>query len=112
MESTAFEVATHHRNVTELVASTKRALTTAENDGSINDWLKAIETSIRVNDYAGKELVRSRLRRHLLEAANVLAGNYDGLEEVELGEWAAGATEATLSVKAQELLTLHRSLFA
>ena len=112
MEMAAFEAEAHHRSVTELVASTKRALKTAENDGSIGDWLKAIETSIKVNDYAGKELVRCRLRRHLLEAANVLAGKYDGQEEVELGEWATGATPETLSLKAQELLSLHKSMFA
>ena len=112
MKSTDFVIEAHHRNVTELVASTKRALSTAENDGSINDWLKAIDASIKVQDYAGKEMVRCQLRRHLLEAANVLAGTYDGLEEVELGEWANGATESTLNQRAQELLTLHRSLFA
>ena len=112
MESTDFEITSHHRTVTELVSSTKRALSTAETEGSISDWLKAIETSIKVNDYAGKEMVRSRLRRHLLEAANVLAGTYAGCEEVELGEWASGATEDTLGNRAQEFLNLHKSLFA
>ena len=74
MESTEFELETHNRQVSETVASARRALQTAEEQGSLSDWLKALETTLKVLDYAGRELVRSRLRRYLLEAANVLAG--------------------------------------
>jgi len=86
MESTEFELETHNRQVSETVASARRALQTAEEQGSLSDWLKALETTLKVLDYAGRELVRSRLRRHLLEAANVLAGTYDGQDDVELGD--------------------------
>ena len=111
MESTAFEIEQHRRCVTDLVGSAKRALEHAEQEGSTNDWLKAIDTAIKVQDFAGKELVRCRLRKHLLEAANVLAGNYAGEEEVTLGEWASGATEETLNQRATEFLSLHRPLY-
>ncbi len=112
MTSTDFEVEQHVRNVAETVASAKRALATAEEQGTLRDWLNALETSLKVSDYAGRELVRSRLRRHLLEAANVLAGVYDGQDEVDLGEWANGATEQTLHQHAAEFLTLHKSVFS
>ena len=68
--------------------------------------------SLEVPDYADREIVRSRLRRHLLEVANVLAGTYDGQENVELGKWASGATEQTLHQHAAEFLTLHKSVFS
>ena len=112
LESTDFELETHNRQVSETVASARRALKTAEEQGSLPDWLKALETTLKVSDYAGRELVRSRLRRHLLEAANVLAGTYDGQENVELSEWANGATEQTLHQHAAEFLTLHKSVFS
>ena len=111
MESTDFELETHNRQVSETVASARRALQTAEDQGSLLDWLKALEASLKVSDYAGRELVRSRLRRHLLEAANVLAGVYDGQDNVDLGDWANGATEKSLHQHAAEFLTLHKSVF-
>ena len=112
MKSTDFELETHYRQVTETVASAKRALATAEEQGSLNDWLKALETSLKVSDFAGRELVRSRLRGHLLEAANVLAGVYEGRDNVDLGDWASGATEQTLGQRAAEFLTLHKSVWS
>ncbi len=111
MTSTDFEVEQHVRNVAETVASAKRALATAE-EGTLRDWLNALETTLKVSDYAGRELVRSRLRRHLLEAANVLAGVYDGQDDVDLGDWANGATEQTLHQHASDFLTLHKSVFS
>ena len=112
MTSTDFEVEQHFRNVSETVASARRALAEAEERGDLTNWLKALETTLKVSDYAGRELVRSRLRRNLLEAANVLAGTYDGLDDVELGDWATGATEQTLHKHAAEFLTLHKSVFS
>ena len=112
MESTDFELETHQRQVAETVASARRALAEAEERGDLSNWLKALETTLKVSDFAGRELVRLRLRRHLLEAANVLAGTYDGQENVELGDWATGATEQTLHKQAAEFLTLHKSVFA
>ena len=112
MESTDFELETHNRQVAETVASARRALQTAEEQGSLPDWLKALETSLKVSDFAGRELVRSRLRRHLLEAANVLAGLYEEQGHVELGDWASGATEQTLGQRAAEFLTLHKSVWS
>ena len=109
---TDFELAKHQRQLVETVASARRALAEAEERGDLSNWLKALETTLKVSDFAGRELVRSRLRRHLLEAANVLAGTYDGQENVELGEWATGATEQTLHKHAAEFLTLHKSVFA
>ena len=85
MESTDFELETHNRQVSETVASARRALAEAEERGDLSNWLKALDTSLKVSEFAGRELVRSRLRRHLLEAANVLAGIYDGQDNVELG---------------------------
>ena len=111
VESTDFEIEQHYRSVVETVASAKRALANAEQDGSLNDWNRALETSLKVSDFAGRELVRSRLRRHLLEASNVLAGVYNGQESVELGDWANGATEQTLGQRAAEFLTLHKSVW-
>ena len=70
VESTDFELETHNRQVSETVASARRALKTAEEHGSLPDWLKAPETTLKMSDYAGRELVRFRLRKHLLEAAN------------------------------------------
>lgn len=112
MDSTNFEIEQHYRQVAETVASANRALTAAEEQGTLNDWLKALETSLKVSDFAGRELVRSRLRSHLLEAANVLAGAYDGLGKVDLGEWASGATERSLGQRAAEFLTLHKSVWS
>ena len=112
MESTDFELETHNRQVSETVASARRALEEAEERGNLTNWLKALETSLKVSDYAGRELLRSRLRRHLLEAANVLAGTYDGQDDVELSDWATGATEQTLHQHAAEFLTLHKSVFS
>ena len=112
MESTDFELETQNRQVSETVASARRALTEAEERGDLTNWLKALETTLKVSDYAGRELVRSRLRRHLLEAANVFAGVYDGQDNVDLGDWASGATEQTLGQRAAEFLTLHRSVWS
>ena len=111
MESTDFELETHHRQVAETVASARRALAEAEERCDLSNWLKALETTLKVSDFAGRELVRSRLRRHLLEAANVLAGVYDGQDNVDLGDWASGATEQTLGQRAAEFLTLHKSVW-
>lgn len=107
-----FELAKHQQQLVDTVASTRRALAEAEERGDLSNWLKALETSLKVSDYAGRELVRSRLRRHLLEAAEVLSGTYDDLDEVELGDWANGATEQNLHQHAAEFLTLHKSVFS
>lgn len=112
MDSTNFEVEQHYRQVAETVASAKRALAAAEEQGTLNDWLKALETSLKVSDFAGRELVRSRLRRHLQEAANVLAGVYEGQDNVDLSDWAIGATEQSLGQRAAEFLTLHKSVWS
>ena len=112
MESTDFELETHNRQLAETVASARRALAEAEERGDLTNWLKALETTLKVSDFAGRELVRSRLRRHLLEAANVLSGTYDNCDNVDLGDWANGATEQTLHQHAADFLTLHKSVFS
>ena len=109
---TDFELAKHQRQLVETVASAERALAEAEERGDLHCWLKALETSLKVSDFAGRELVRSRLRRHLVEAADVLSGRFDDSDNVELGEWANGATETTMKQHAAEFLTLHKSVFA
>ena len=48
VESTDFELETHNRQVSETVASARRALKTAEEQDSLPDWLKALETTLKV----------------------------------------------------------------
>lgn len=90
--------------------SAKNLLETAEDSGSLKDWNEAIKTSLAVQDIAGRELIRSRLRLYLMEAANVLSGAYDGMHDVELGAWADGCSEEDLHSRAQAYFELHKNM--
>lgn len=90
--------------------SAKCLLETAEESGSLKDWNEAIKTSLSVQDVAGRELIRSRLRLYLMEAANILSGAYDGQDDVVLGAWADGATEETLHERAHAYFELHKNM--
>ena len=90
--------------------SAKNLLETAEEQGSLRDWNEAIKTSLAVQDVAGRELIRSRLRLYLMEAANVLSGALDGQEDVELGAWADGCDESNIHERAQAFIELHKGM--
>ena len=104
-------VEAHYRQTARLVEASQRALEQAEQTGSVRDFLSAVEVAAKVQDFAGKELVRYRVRKTLVEAAGVLAGEYDGQENVELGSWSDGASADAVPARAAEVLNKHAGLY-
>ena len=92
VESTGFELETHHRQVADHRGVRRSERWQRQRNGAIlnGDWLKALETTLKVSDFALEgSLVRCKTPAdYLLEAANVLAGVYDGQVNVDLGDWA------------------------
>ena len=102
----------HYRFSADITNHMKRALDLAESQGSLGDWLKAIETSIKVQEFAGKELVRYRLRKSIIECASLLAGEMDGQENLSLGCWADSCMDADeVTAKAESIIQSHRELY-
>ena len=105
-----FEVEAHIRRMANISRSAASLLEQAEENGSLRDWNEAIKTSLQVQDVAGRELIRSRLRLYLMEAANVLSGGFDDQEDVELGAWADGCDEHTIHDRARQFIELHKGM--
>ena len=104
-------IESHYRHTAAIVDSCKRALATAEEQGSLRDWLQAVDVSAKIQDFAGRELVRYRVRKTLVEAAGVLSGEYDGQEAVELSSWADGVSPDDIAERAQEVLDANAGLY-
>jgi hypothetical protein len=71
---------------------------------------KAIATAKDIHDYYSRELVRAHARQAAIEAARLLSGFYEGLDEVELGSWAVGH-ETDLYEHAQTVLASTKSVY-
>ena len=71
---------------------------------------KAIATAREIHDYYSRELVRAHARQAALEAARLLSGAYEGMEEVHLGSWAEGH-EKDLYEHAQTVLATTKSVY-
>lgn len=110
MNPTHLTVEQHFRFSTEIVQSAKRALSNAEESGSIKDHLEALKASVMVQDFAGREIIRYRLRRSLAEASSIIAGDYEGQEDVELGNWADGYSVEDITDRAHEFVAQHKDL--
>ena len=111
MNPSDLTIEAHYRQTAAIVDSCKRALETAEEQGSLRDWLQAVDTSAKIQDFAGRELVRYRVRKTLCEAAGVLSGEFDGQENVTLGSWADGISPDDIAERAQEILDANEGLF-
>ena len=101
----------HYRFTTELVESARELLEVSKDTGSLNDWKQAIEVCIKAQEFSGKEIVRYRLRKTLVECASVVNGDFDGQTDVALGAWSDGYSADEVPAKALELIELHRSNF-
>ena len=108
---TDLTIEAHYRQTSEIVHSAKRALATAEEQGSMRDWLQAIDVAAKVQDFAGRELVRYRVRKTIVEAAGVLSGEFDGQEDVQLGAWSDGCSPDEIADRAQEVLEANQGLY-
>ena len=111
MKMTDLTIEAHYRQTAAIVDSCKRALSTAEEQGSLRDWLQAVDVSAKIQDFAGRELVRYRVRKTLCEAAGVLSGEFDGQENVQLGSWADGVSPDDIAERAQEMLDANAGLY-
>ncbi len=109
---THLSVDTHFRTTTAIVNSALRALEQAEQTGSTRDWLDALTTAVGVQDFAGKELIKHRIRQQVIQAAAVLNGEFDGQEDVELGSWSDGCSPDDITDRALEMLQNHPSLWS
>ncbi len=107
---THLSVEQHFRFSTQIVQSAQRALSVAEESGSIKDHLDALKTSALIQDFAGRELIRYKIRRSLAEASSILAGDYDGQTNVQLGNWADNATEDDITERAREFIAQNKDL--
>lgn len=111
MNMTELTIEAHYRFTAGIVDASKDALVLAKDQGSIADYLKAIEVATKVQEFAGKELIRYRVRKTLAEAAGVLSGEFDGQEGVSLGSWSDGCPEDQIASRAQEVLDNHAGLY-
>lgn len=102
MKPSDIELAEHYADLRLIVEKTRDALEVASRDGSVRDYLAAIDQALKTHDYVGKEMIRRRMRPHIIEASNVLAGVYEGQGGVVLGSWAAGCTEETINQRAEQ----------
>ena len=112
MNTAQLTLENHYRFTGHIVDSAKDLLLEAKENGTLADWNRALETCIRVQDFAGRELLRYRVRKQLLECCSVVNGEFDGMEEVELGSWADNHEDSEIPNRAQELIELHRNLYA
>lgn len=111
MNPSDLTIEAHYRQTAAIVNSCKRALATAEEQGSLRDWLQAVDVSAKIQDFAGRELVRYRVRKTLCEAAGVLSGEFDGQENVKLASWADGVSSEDIAARAQEVLDANAGLY-
>lgn len=109
---THLTIETHFRFSTQIAQSAKRALEQAEQTGSTRDWLDALKTAVMIQEFSGRELIRYRLRKQVTEAAAVLNGEYDGQEDVSLGQWADGYSGEDIADRATEVIDRHRELYS
>lgn len=77
---------------------------------SASDRAKAIATAQSIHDYAVREQVRAHARQACLEAARVLSGAYEGMDNVQLGSWAEGS-EDDVFTRAQEVLSSSKHVY-
>jgi hypothetical protein len=102
-------------NLARFVEDTRKSaiemLKVAETSADLSSWARAIEVSIKLQEHIGKEIVRSRARLALAEAANVLSGAYKGHEDVELGQWAEGCDEETIHSRAEAVLATNKGMY-
>jgi hypothetical protein len=112
MNPTHLTIEQHFRFSTQIVQSAQRALDQAEETGSTKDWLDALKTSVMIQDFAGRELIRYRLRRSLAEAASVINGDYDGQEDVSLGSWSDGCSTDDITDRAHDFVNQHKDLIS
>lgn len=103
------------QNLGNFVEDTRKSavemLKVAETSADLASWTKAIEVSIKLQEHIGREIVRSRARLALAEAANVISGAYRGHEGVELGQWAEGCDEETIHDRAEAVLASNKGLY-
>lgn len=111
MNSAELTLENHYRFTNEIVNSARELLQVSKETGSLNDWKQAIETCIKAQEFSGKEIVRYRVRKTLVEAASVLNGDYDGQKDVNLGGWSDGSSIEEVPEKAMALLELHRGSY-
>ena len=109
---THLSIETHFRFSTSIVKAAERALKQAEETGSTRDFLDAIKTAIMVQDFSGRELIRYKLRKQVAEAAAVLNGEFDGQEDVRLGQWADECSPEDIGQKAEMVVDSHRELYS
>ena len=105
------EVADHNQDLRLIVERMRDALELASKEGSVRDFLSAIDQAMKTHEYVGKEMIRRRVRPHIIEASNVLAGVYEGEEKVELGSWAVGCTEETINTRAEQVLAMNKGIY-
>ena len=111
MNPANLETAEHFQDLRLIVEKTRDALELASKEGTVRDYLAAIDQALKTHEYVGKEMVRRRVRPHVIEASNVLGGVYEGQEDVELGSWAVGCTEETINQRAEQVLVMNKGLY-
>lgn len=105
------EVSDHYNDLINITKKSRHALETAASEGSVRDYLAAIDQALKVHEYVGKEMIRRRIRPHIIEASNILAGAYEGQEDVELGAWASGCDEESIHERAETILTTNKGMY-
>ena len=99
----------HFRFSTQIAATAKRTLEAAEETGDTRMVLEALKTAIAVQEFAGKELSKYKIRKQVIEAASCLNGDFDNKENVELGSWSDGH-ENDITARAQEIIETYKGL--
>lgn len=105
------ELNDHHNDLVDITKKARHALEVASKEGSVRDYLSAIDQALKVHEYVGKEMIRRRIRPHIIEASNILAGAYAGQEDVELGAWATGCDEETINERAELVLSTNKGMY-
>jgi len=112
MNEARLTIENHYRFTGQIVDASKQLLNQAKESGSLLDFTKAIETCVKTQEYAGRELLRYRVRKTLVEATCVINGDFDGQTNVKLGTWSDGLSEEEIPLKAEALIELHRSVYS
>lgn len=111
-ETQLLTIENHYRFTGRIVEASEELLKQAKESGSLLDFSKAIETCLKTQEFAGRELLRYRVRKTLVEATCVINGDYDGQTDVKLGTWSDGLSEDEVSLKAESLIELHRGVYS
>jgi len=115
MDFGELELQQHYLRGQKITTAAENLLKDAEEQGSVKDRAEAIKVAVMAQEHAGKELLRYRIRKYLLQASNILSGDYEAAGDdvaIDIGPWAGqwGGNTEILAERAREMIERHRQM--